>query len=808
MPIRQDKICAWCKSLDIVQMFEQSIPTRCLYKLHIYDSLSSIQARAIQCRICYVLTELHRRQHGTVSQSCEGQDEICCFEDQSVDDSINITTDFHPPDQYFPITLRVLFLKSRDTCKDWESRGRHDDYYIDESQETINEQIRLRATGLSASPWTKAESIINLEEKEYQRDTFEVAFEGPRWSLNPHEEHSRTWTSVDCQGWRSKESYSATSDDPHFTIQLDASSPKSTNMNLLLNHFSTSHSSGIDFRSLEGWIFSCERTHPWCNRSCKPPDEPEERHKIRCIDVNSVQIVPLTIWERYVALSYVWGFQPESKNETGVSNPEYPPSIRFPDLPQTIQDAIVATRALGVQYLWVDALCIDQKSEKDKNEQLERMGSIYENSHVTIVASATSSSSEGIPRFERARMDVAQFNAVIGEARVVFKSQRGWASEIFDGSWTTRGWTFQEALLSRRCLFFGDFQVVFHCRQNTSLESIAPPPAFLEHTSEAAVRYVPSNSQRVRSYPWCLGLTDTQWDFGLYRDLLEDYSHRTLTYQRDVVNAFSGVLQKLEQNTQQSFIFGLPKKDLINGLLWSSWEPGSVVNGLFPTWTWANCPRSMYYLWDSPVRKILNRSTGGDYTRLGYHNSPQTWTVEDDKSVLVCSRDPIVAARAVRRRIAQITNIASDGQALSLETELRDLSIHVRTVDDKTQYVILDEKTKAPVGEQFEVDWKIPSVHYQAPTRYEYTAAGKLSESPPIWTPTALDCGTKIKAALIVEWEFARHDDSPYEGTLVMAILIRPLQNGNAERIGLAVVPYWSWERADLIEEKSKITLV
>jgi hypothetical protein len=135
-----------------------------------------------------------------------------------------------------------------------------------------------------------------------------------------------------------------------------------------LNHFSTAHSSFINFPSLHDWFVSCETTHLRCNRLVKPSNNSDERHKIRCIGVNSFQIVPLTIWERYIALSYVWDTPLNYDNEAEDDSHEYTPSIRFPDLPQMIWDAIIATRALGEQYLWIDALCINQKDGKDMNE--------------------------------------------------------------------------------------------------------------------------------------------------------------------------------------------------------------------------------------------------------------------------------------------------------------------------------------------------------------------------------------------------------------------------------------------------------
>ena len=70
-------------------------------------------------------------------------------------------------------------------------------------------------------------------------------------------------------------------------------------------------------------------------------------------------------------------------------------------LPQTIQDAIVVTRAFGVRYLWVDALCTIQAYEQmsgDWQRELPNVGKIYSHSLITIAASSAEDSSMGLFR--------------------------------------------------------------------------------------------------------------------------------------------------------------------------------------------------------------------------------------------------------------------------------------------------------------------------------------------------------------------------------------------------------------------------
>jgi Heterokaryon incompatibility protein (HET) len=56
-------------------------------------------------------------------------------------------------------------------------------------------------------------------------------------------------------------------------------------------------------------------------------------------------------------------------------------------LPKTIYDAAKITRKLGLQYLWVDALCIIQDLVEDWQRESANMGNIYSNAFITIQAS-------------------------------------------------------------------------------------------------------------------------------------------------------------------------------------------------------------------------------------------------------------------------------------------------------------------------------------------------------------------------------------------------------------------------------------
>lgn len=184
----------------------------------------------------------------------------------------------------------------------------------------------------------------------------------------------------------------------------------------------------------------------------------------RLIDCIARRLVPVgynTVPRpRFVALSYVWGEAYSGWKEDVSSTPTPMQGILL-DLPLTIEDAITVTKALGFQYLWVDQYCIDQGDAEDKKRQVRYMDRIYQCADITIVAAAGDDCHYGIPGVGSRRRDVLDpliLNDIL-TLGICYREYCPWSS----GRWHTRGWTFQEAHLSRRRLVFSDTGMHFEC---------------------------------------------------------------------------------------------------------------------------------------------------------------------------------------------------------------------------------------------------------------------------------------------------------------------------------------------------------
>jgi hypothetical protein len=125
------------------------------------------------------------------------------------------------------------------------------------------------------------------------------------------------------------------------------------------------------FSSARKWLADCSANHPDCETNSQPP------LPTRVIDVSESDDV-LKLHQSgpedkgaYAALSYCWGSEQPEQTTTANLN-RYLAGFRCSDLAQSLQDAISITRQLGIQYLWVDSMCIVQDDKDDVTRRSSR----------------------------------------------------------------------------------------------------------------------------------------------------------------------------------------------------------------------------------------------------------------------------------------------------------------------------------------------------------------------------------------------------------------------------------------------------
>jgi hypothetical protein len=134
-------------------------------------------------------------------------------------------------------------------------------------------------------------------------------------------------------------------------------------------------------------------------------------------------------------------------------------------LPDTVRDAISLAKQLGFPYLWIDRLCIMQDDQFHQKDQIEHMAAIYNNANFTICATDGEGAEFGLrgmgkdsaPRhLQRTFLQFGSSPKLSVFRWDLIKEQKM--------KWYTRGWTFQERLLSTRRLVFNNQMMQWVCR--------------------------------------------------------------------------------------------------------------------------------------------------------------------------------------------------------------------------------------------------------------------------------------------------------------------------------------------------------
>jgi len=80
---------------------------------------------------------------------------------------------------------------------------------------------------------------------------------------------------------------------------------------------------------------------------------------------------------RYGALSYVWG-------HLNKSQPIFVNGYHF-EVTKNLHGALSSLRHRSIEWLWIDAICINQKDKDERGHQVRSMAKIYGKAHRVIV---------------------------------------------------------------------------------------------------------------------------------------------------------------------------------------------------------------------------------------------------------------------------------------------------------------------------------------------------------------------------------------------------------------------------------------
>ncbi len=348
---------------------------------------------------------------------------------------------------------------------------------------------------------------------------------------------------------------------------------------------------------LKNWIDMCCENHGLtCNSGTGSGfDAMRSKPYFGVIDVQDMCLTSLPSNARYVALSYTWG--PGDRFTTTLAKLRELRKVHgiknvLEKIPQAVRDAIKLVRSLEERYIWVDSICIVQDSVDWWKLNSKMMDQVYGNAYLTICAADNPDASAGLTALDPSKR---RFQQHIEECLPGLSLMVSHPAETYikKSVWNSRAWTFQERVLSKRCLIFTSGRVYFQCRTTTMSEDIVE-----QKHAGWSIELVNAPLQILRDL-------DAQAPH-VYATCVRLYTLRSLTHQKDILSAFDGVSNLIDDALQTDLVFGLPSSHFDWVLLWEPRgslpsfrriveQESPVDSRLFPSWSWCGWKGAMHY---------------------------------------------------------------------------------------------------------------------------------------------------------------------------------------------------------------------
>ncbi|RDW56986.1 hypothetical protein BP6252_13939 [Coleophoma cylindrospora] len=378
-------------------------------------------------------------------------------------------------------------------------------------------------------------------------------------------------------------------------------------------------------KKIELWISNCQQHSCCTNSRYETPKMPTrilliEKHKVSLQEAAGKRGI-------YATLSHCWG-NSQVLTTTKETLEHRHSGIRWDSLPRVFQEAIALTKNLGIEYLWIDSLCIIQGDHMDWMRESASMAAIFSNSYLNIAATSSSASdgalftkrwttpvpyeidpetlpkrpmkSYHIPFASNENTIKARYStrSAHENVKMLHNSKQMKRSDVMQkGPLLTRSWVFQERLLSPRTVHFHASEMIWECRDSFICEC-----GDLQEADHGM-----HDGNLIVGKLWLYEVeTDSETEaytiVNRWLDGVELYSRLRITNCTDKLPALAGLAERFAMQLKSPYLAGLWECDLPRSLCWK--VVGEQKDGpetdtemsygkrcfpyCAPTWSWAS----------------------------------------------------------------------------------------------------------------------------------------------------------------------------------------------------------------------------